>query len=151
MYLHSTMVLFKCKRRIYEWLGYRIYIPLWSYSNELLGKDTVEKLIFTFHYGPIQIEIGEYLALGLYKFTFHYGPIQIERTESSNPNINIYIPLWSYSNHQRIHRHNPCYTYLHSTMVLFKFDLHISSTLISSFTFHYGPIQILAQCRLNLT
>ena len=98
--------------------------------------------VFTFHYGPIQIEIGEYLALGLYKFTFHYGPIQIERTESSNPNINIYIPLWSYSNHQRIHRHNPCYTYLHSTMVLFKFDLHISSTLISSFTFHYGPIQI---------
>ena len=32
---------------------------------------------FTFHYGPIQIELIDLFKTGVSSFTFHYGPIQI--------------------------------------------------------------------------
>ncbi len=55
-------------------------------------------------------------------FTFHYGPIQIESTE----NMELLI-----------------FTHLHSTMVLFKYDMLTYATdEYNEFTFHYGPIQI---------
>ena len=76
MNLHSTMVLFKlcCS-------GTPRYFKL-----------------FTFHYGPIQIldieditSIGNYLhsTMVLFKYKFNENVYSL---------VNIYIPLWSYSN-----------------------------------------------------
>ena len=63
-------------------------------------------------------------------FTFHYGPIQISKDSSTDSHCyDIYIPLWSYSNYKG-HCENLGDTYLHSTMVLFKFG-KISLTSIT--------------------
>ncbi len=41
-----------------------------------------EKLkVFTFHYGPIQIELCGDTTPVVKKFTFHYGPIQMIHTK----------------------------------------------------------------------
>ena len=102
LYLHSTMVLFKLYLLLY-----------WTIFS-----------LFTFHYGPIQIN-GFHLFVGEQgSFTFHYGPIQI--------NINFI--------------NNPFQQDLHSTMVLFKFDKDINIYNRKRFTFHYGPIQMVVQC-----
>ena len=77
-----------------------IYIPLWSYSNELEPEDSGADTIFTFHYGPIQIVTNSSIIYLLSPFTFHYGPIQM------------LVQL----HHQFQH------LYLHSTMVLFKWN-----------------------------
>ena len=58
LYLHSTMVLFKWYF-VLEKIGHaNIYIPLWSYSNFVGGTIPATHKLFTFHYGPIQIKIG---------------------------------------------------------------------------------------------
>ena len=61
---------------------------------------SLKPIIFTFHYGPIQIGGLWDESTSMYVFTFHYGPIQIlyHRTKKR------------------------CYGYLHSTMVLFKWE-----------------------------
>ena len=49
------MVLFKyVEERIRE-VDEKIYIPLWSYSNSDTINIIEALIIFTFHYGPIQI------------------------------------------------------------------------------------------------
>ena len=75
--LHSTMVLFKFKSQKYLNNIEAIYIPLWSYSNDVLGYLRHYALTFTFHYGPIQIKFGTLTIFNGLLFTFHYGPIQI--------------------------------------------------------------------------
>ena len=37
----------------------------------------MKHLLFTFHYGPIQIEVDTEILAVMEEFTFHYGPIQI--------------------------------------------------------------------------
>ncbi len=54
-YLHSTMVLFKSDTDRYS----------------------VDVQKFTFHYGPIQMELLKHQENVIRLFTFHYGPIQI--------------------------------------------------------------------------
>ena len=84
---------------------------------------------------------------------------------------NIYIPLWSYSNHIcKAHLERISYN-LHSTMVLFKLNiwksylctckiyiplwsysnLRATTPLVINkvFTFHYGPIQITTPKRIT--
>ena len=99
---------------------YGIYIPLWSYSNLIIYHVKCSSNIFTFHYGPIQMQLMNISYQANY----------------------IYIPLWSYSNafsklHYALFKYN-----LHSTMVLFKFHYISTFPLLIIFTFHYGPIQI---------
>ena len=79
MYLHSTMVLFKCCFVDDKDDANAIYIPLWSYSNYDISSERIVKFVFTFHYGPIQMLLGETSIQSLREFTFHYGPIQIDR------------------------------------------------------------------------
>ena len=86
-----------------------------------LVKMFIHLQIFTFHYGPIQIN-GFHLFVGEQgSFTFHYGPIQI--------NINFI--------------NNPFQQDLHSTMVLFKYYYSNMNMILHTFTFHYGPIQMI--------
>ena len=97
-----------------------IYIPLWSYSNDIKMCKIDDKKLFTFHYGPIQIlrlsiepwssakftfHYGPIQMMTSKQkefietvFTFHYGPIQIAKMAIALSYHEIYIPLWSYSN-----------------------------------------------------
>ena len=123
-YLHSTMVLFKWiptfllslknskftfhygpiqMKKIKKSLDYTpmIYIPLWSYSNKCDEFIKIVKEKFTFHYGPIQMKTISRTVKKHAPFTFHYGPIQIVLD----------------------YRYIRGLQYLHSTMVLFKFDI----------------------------
>ena len=97
--LHSTMVLFKWTNikssqtfsciyiPLWSYSNWNnkskqrpnksIYIPLWSYSNEETSRVVERCPVFTFHYGPIQIDMMNYLLNYASTFTFHYGPIQI--------------------------------------------------------------------------
>ena len=54
-HLHSTMVLFKSSLTRKRGTLTMIYIPLWSYSNPYPLLFIFIAVIFTFHYGPIQI------------------------------------------------------------------------------------------------
>ena len=106
---------------------YGIYIPLWSYSNLIIYHVKCSSNIFTFHYGPIQMQLMNISYQANY----------------------IYIPLWSYSNafsklHYALFKYN-----LHSTMVLFKFHYISTFPLLIIFTFHYGPIQIVSYFHLK--
>ena len=143
-YLHSTMVLFKLKTTCTFW-------------EELKA--------FTFHYGPIQIDCINQCNTNVTLFTFHYGPIQIFVNKNLPFSFSIYIPLWSYSNYERLKRNRKTGCNLHSTMVLFKLTMlemprqeesiyiplwsysnktkHRKLSMEYKFTFHYGPIQIL--------
>ena len=98
MYLHSTMVLFKCRGFVH----------------------CTAPLVFTFHYGPIQIRKLRKVSPSIVRFTFHYGPIQI-----------LSVILSSLSNNSFTFHYGPIqieyfFEYLildkdlHSTMVLFK-------------------------------
>ena len=78
---------------------------------------------FTFHYGSIQIDWTCIWIRESYRFTFHYGSIQIKINKSTNQPI----------------------ADLHSTMVLFKWDITFELTNAVLFTFHYGSIQICFQ------
>ena len=104
-------------------MGNQIYIPLWSYSN-------------------VTCSIIGYLK-GI--FTFHYGPIQMQQSQSCICNFRIYIPLWSYSNSDVASYRLPLH-HLHSTMVLFKLCCSGTPRYFKLFTFHYGPIQINFTC-----
>ena len=97
-----------------------IYIPLWSYSNQANISDVHIVVVFTFHYGPIQIlNLNSHSSVHFYlhstmvlfksvavqllscvplRFTFHYGPIQMAAGQDRGASVR----------------------YLHSTMVLFK-------------------------------
>ena len=101
-----------------------IYIPLWSYSNDMLTYATDE----------------------YNEFTFHYGPIQIQMSQAIDYHSTIYIPLWSYSNialflHllRYFHIYIPLWSY--SNISSMRMYIHLSI-----FTFHYGPIQITFEC-----
>ena len=99
----------------------KIYIPLWSYSNGIENLNIMPFKLFTFHYGPIQI-ISDYYNLIC--------------------NNSIYIPLWSYSN-----RKNFNYKLLKKYIYipLWSYSNGKNNTIPSdntSFTFHYGPIQM---------
>ena len=72
------MVLFKFRRVIFCLAESSIYIPLWSYSNEIFRLQDELLDIFTFHYGPIQISKLKNNDTSITLFTFHYGPIQME-------------------------------------------------------------------------
>ena len=78
-----------------------IYIPLWSYSNSDKSLFDHSVIQFTFHYGPIQMNIVEpdekkfdeiYIPLWSYSNNITYKK-NVQRDF-------IYIPLWSYSNNQ---------------------------------------------------
>ncbi|MDD6294287.1 MAG: hypothetical protein PUA71_10810, partial [Eubacteriales bacterium] len=71
---------------------------LWFYSNEPFNYFLGATLLFTFHYGSIQMAPLSAAAAAVGTFTFHYGSIQIIIT----------IQLIA------------LHTNLHSTMVLFK-------------------------------
>ena len=122
IHLHSTMVLFKlilCPVGRYSALIFTFhYGPIQIGQSFFFARIYFTK--FTFHYGPIQIEFcNTYKYLEL-RFTFHYGPIQIKLFEPQISYISkIYIPLWSYSNTKK-KTSSHVRTYLHSTMVLFK-------------------------------
>ena len=119
--LHSTMVLFKLLSLVPASSFFNIYIPLWSYSNVPSTTSFIDVMLFTFHYGPIQMLSYMNLNNISLEFTFHYGPIQI---------IIRFIMQLTQTN-------------LHSTMVLFKFYWTYNLVYIKlPFTFHYGPIQI---------
>ena len=81
------------------------------------------------------------------EFTFHYGPIQIFSVFifHFSSGCDIYIPLWSYSNRQKKPEticqtdiYIPLWSYSNDSIWIIYLDLY-------SFTFHYGPIQILTQ------
>ena len=44
---------------------------------QLARANLYNSFLFTFHYGPIQIVINPIVPVSLFQFTFHYGPIQI--------------------------------------------------------------------------
>ena len=78
-------------------------------------------------------------------FTFHYGPIQIESEMDMNDNEFIYIPLWSYSNLKyllvpELHQE---FTFHYGPIQIKSYVLLTQFTL--QFTFHYGPIQMESQ------
>ena len=168
-YLHSTMVLFKCVKGIekitceYEFTfhygsiqiqsvytllkDFKIYIPLWFYSNGLMSL-SCRGLInaFTFHYGSIQM-ITLKMAFHLSEiFTFHYGSIQIRTTTQPQPLVQIYIPLWFYSNCITNVRAKLLFLDLHSTMVLFKLFCTLSYYVLTSIyipLWFYSNVKIL--------
>ena len=98
----------------------QIYIPLWSYSNVFLILGDFNRPLFTFHYGPIQIEeeLGENDFIAIYIPLWSYSNFA-GRTDNELFTT-IYIPLWSYSNN--------------GIMKLNEW--------VIKFTFHYGPIQM---------
>ena len=75
-----------------------IYIPLWSYSNELWF--AVWVLWSHLHSTMVLFKLNSLrtFAITAKAFTFHYGPIQIYNTHNMYILQYIYIPLWSYSN-----------------------------------------------------
>ena len=97
-----------------------IYTPLWFYSNLGLIFFLPATHLFTFHYGSILIDTQSRFYRKRNKFTFHYGSILIFYSMPATSSIEIYIPLWFYSNWIRIN----------------------STTIAVSFTFHYGSILI---------
>ena len=108
------MVLFKSKilRPVLYYI--HIYIPLWSYSNYntvVDARDGVHNLHSTMVLFKSRLIIP---FCCVFIFTFHYGPIQMMLTE----------PRFSR------------FFYLHSTMVLFKFEeklgVHIVQDLHST-------------------
>ena len=122
---------------------------LFKLSQEAFGAKLGINLHSTMVLFKLKSGIGTVAKWGA--FTFHYGPIQIF-TPSAIICIfcSIYIPLWSYSNllRARINKH---LRNLHSTMVLFKCNSNFNSSLDSlSFTFHYGPIQIISHLQVLL-
>ena len=54
------------------------------------------------------------------KFTFQYGSIQISSHKNKTRGVQIYIPIWFYSNKENKQK-TEYIDYLHSNMVLFKF------------------------------
>ena len=54
--LHSNMVLFKLLWLAGYVLRWRLYIPIWFYSNTNVSKDSNTCYHFTFQYGSIQIK-----------------------------------------------------------------------------------------------
>ena len=80
-------------------------------------------ILFTFHYGSIQISVNDYINDIKNKFTFHYGSIQMA--------LLLYEAIR--------------YVNLHSTMVLFKLRCIINKLRKYIFTFHYGSIQMYSQ------
>ena len=99
-------------------------------------------ILFTFHYGPIQIAIHYLLffrvahlhsTMVLFKFekgivdtflfifTFHYGPIQINQDYSASKfNYNLHSTMVLFKLNPG-HHYSFFRLYLHSTMVLFKY------------------------------
>ena len=126
-FLHSNMVLFKCKdgvivkleipRFTFQYgsiqmamihIGMQdkeyIYIPIWFYSNTLSVEVEIELLEFTFQYGSIQMNKRPNHRLHRGKFTFQYGSIQIERysvlrAEEYNLHSNMVLFKWNDSSH----------------------------------------------------
>ena len=129
-----------------------IYIPLWFYSNQVI-LFTNDQISIYLHSTMVLFKsiVAVLTAVGTLLFTFHYGSIQIlYRFRVKMHTIKIYIPLWFYSNLRIIiyslvfwtftfHygsiqiRDNVlffahCY-HLHSTMVLFKL-IHIGMIIL---------------------
>ena len=80
------------------------------------------------------------------KFTFQSGDIQILIQKLKNALIlTIYIPIWWYSNKYLLRRIVQSLLYLHSNLVIFKYNLleEISEN-IKKFTFQSGDIQMLS-------
>ena len=103
----------------------QFYIPLWFYSNKYRrGMWNNAYIIFTFHYGSIQI----------------FNPLTYWRRRTL-----FYIPLWFYSN--KMNKAALAFgTILHSTMVLFKYGTNAYAQFAAAtFTFHYGSIQIMGE------
>ena len=115
------MVLFKLSCLLTRIKGLLIYIPLWSYSNQLHQSSHSLQKKFTFHYGPIQILVVNGKTVKANVFTFHYGPIQIWLVAC--PLYHLILFTFHYGPIQMVikaveedeNRH------LHSTMVLFKY------------------------------
>ena len=78
---------------------------------------------FTFHYGSIQMEIASRPAPGSNHFTFHYGSIQIGLIIV--PHNAEYLFTFHYGSIQmvKLQIQRIGYPPLHSTMVLFKLRL----------------------------
>ena len=102
-----------------------IYIPLWSYSNLLTCRHYRFCILFTFHYGPIQIDSIKERYDSIEIFTFHYGPIQIVLhffISILKKNLHSTMVLFKWAKNVNVlldHRN------LHSTMVLFKFPYFV--------------------------
>ena len=124
-HLHSTMVLFKSKWLSYKFNKINIYIPLWSYSNEPFVYFLGASILFTFHYGPIQITF--YYEIYKLHSNLHSTMVLFKYLLLMFPSLVliIYIPLWSYSNKNTLLQQFKLQQNLHSTMVLFK--LYIST------------------------
>ena len=98
LYLHSTMVLFKLGLLHLFLIHTIIYIPLWSYSNYYTEVLASSVSLFTFHYGPIQINRDRKSFFR--KVYLHSTMVLFKWYAECSKCVNksIYIPLWSYSN-----------------------------------------------------
>ena len=143
------MVLFKLRLQQLRRKDYFIYIPLWFYSNvckfwkRIILKRDLHSTMVLFKQNPMQVYITQdsiYIPLWFYsneaynsfgelinRFTFHYGSIQIRTTTQPQPLVQIYIPLWFYSNCITNVRAKLLFLDLHSTMVLFKYNLYYNA------------------------
>ena|GEM_PF-2292241 len=101
---------------------YCLYIPIWLYSNKPFFTPSMNGFIFTFQSGYIQILISHFMSIFaniLYIPIWLYSNIEIPRILLDM--IELYIPIWLYSNE----------------------SVAVDKTVISTFTFQSGYIQIL--------
>ena len=96
--LHSTMVLFKSDTsQIAEQLESDLHSTMvlfksFPYFHIFLHYKNLHSTMVLFKLARVTRPIN------IPEFTFHYGPIQIGKKQVRGSDLEIYIPLWSYSN-----------------------------------------------------
>ena len=120
-----------------------IYIPLWSYSNGRFKNITTRNIFIYIPLWSYSNGISFLKKSGMPIFTFHYGPIQIKiGNEKCVYAVWIYIPLWSYSNDMLTYATDEYNEFtFHYGPIQISF-IWYRYYITKIFTFHYGPIQI---------
>ena len=142
-YLHSNMVLFKFA--VVENFKTNVLNFTFQYGSiqiMLINQKADVIFYFTFQYGSIQILHIDWIHIAYYTFTFQYGSIQIIKHTFTDIISILYIPIWFYSNGQKV------FITLEINVFTFQYGsiqidmLKFCDEKFQDFTFQYGSIQI---------
>ena len=140
--LHSNMVLFKSVISLHSRIVVSFTFQYGSIQIQMLSHPFYHAFNFTFQYGSIQIEADQGYVDIIKDFTFQYGSIQIVNKCSIFKFVELYIPIWFYSNSSFHLLHRLIQVLYIPIWFYSNFEFHILHFLSKCFTFQYGSIQI---------